>query len=230
MMAAVRSRSAGWPAGLFGLVIVCGCGQADEFVGQVVAWRSGATDEIVVRSRALTDQDVPQLKECAGLRRLHVYRSELTEAGLAGLSELTQLEILRLEGRPISDEGVQLLCRLTDLRVLNLPSGGFTEAAIVHIAELPHLELLRLGGRGIKDESLATLSEMRSLRFLHLIGASITDVGLGHLCDMHQLESLYLDGTQVTDAGIRDLLRALPELHFHRDQTHVDGDPNRDGH
>jgi hypothetical protein len=71
---------------------------------------------------------------------------------------------------------------------------------------------------------------MNSLRFLHLIDVPITDAGLAHVSGMTWLESFYLDGGDCTDAGLRGLLQALPELHFHRDQLHLPDDPHAHPH
>ena len=77
---------------------------------------------------------------------------------------------------------------------------------------------------------MSEIAAARSIRFVHLLGVPVTDAGIVALYDMHWLESLYIDGGQITDDGIRSLLRANPELHFHRNQLHVAGDPNSDGH
>ncbi len=77
-------------------------------------------------------------------------------------------------------------------------------------------------------ERIAGLSK---LRFLHLIDVPITDAGLAKLASMKNLESLYLDRVDnVTDQGLEKLLKALPAVHFHRDQQHMPGDPNDDHH
>jgi hypothetical protein len=71
---------------------------------------------------------------------------------------------------------------------------------------------------------------MPALRFLHLIDVPVTDAGIAHLQSMSRLESFYLDGGRCTDDGLRALLRALPDLHFHLDQLHLPGDPKADDH
>ncbi len=100
----------------------------------------------------------------------------------------------------------------------------------MRLAALPHLELLRLGSPQITDAGLECLARFKRLRFLHLIDVPVTDAGLDHLHGLEQLESLYLDGSQATDEGILRLLAALPKLHFHRDQQHLDRDPKRHEH
>jgi hypothetical protein len=98
------------------------------------------------------------------------------------------------------------------------------------LAGLKELELLRFGSPHISDDGLAVVSTLPSLRFLPLIDVPITDAGLQHLHSMSGLESFYLDGGRCTDEGLYALLRALPGLHFHRDQLHLPDDPHRHPH
>ena len=71
---------------------------------------------------------------------------------------------------------------------------------------------------------------MSSLSFLHLIAVPINDQGLPSLYGMQHLQSLYLDDTDTTDAGLAKLLEALPHLHLHINQNHIDRDPNKHEH
>ena len=47
---------------------------------------------------------------------------------------------------------------------------------------------------------------------------------------MEYLESFYVDGGSTTDAGLSELLEALPGLHIHLDQRHLDNDPRAHDH
>ena len=81
------------------------------------------------------------------------------------------------------------------------------------------------------DAGLQELARSPRLRFLHLLDAPITDAGLRHVAAIATLESFYLDGaTRTTDAGLRALLAERPDLHFHKDQYHIPGDPNTHPH
>jgi hypothetical protein len=138
---------------------------------------------------------------------------------------------IRLQRVPVEDAQLADLAGLTKLQRLNLPHSRIDDAGLERIVrEVPRLELLRLGSPAITDQGLATIAKLKNLRFLHLIDVPITDAGLKHIEPMTWLESLYLDGGQATDAGLSALIAALPELHFHRDQQHLPGDPHRDKH
>jgi hypothetical protein len=138
---------------------------------------------------------------------------------------------IRLKGAPIDDAQLADLRGLTELRRLNLPNSQISDRGLEVIAkEVPQLELLRLGSPRVTDAGLATIAQLKKLRFLHLLDMPITDAGLKHLEQMTWLESFYLDGGAVTDRGLSSLIEALPELHFHRDQQHLPGDPRSDDH
>ena len=138
---------------------------------------------------------------------------------------------IRLNTAPIEDAQLADLAGLAELRRINLPRSQISDRGLEQIVkEVPQLELLRLGSPQITDAGLASISQLKKLRFLHLIDVPLTDAGLKHLEQMTWLESFYLDGGNVTDTGLSSLIEALPELHFHRDQQHLPGDPRSDGH
>lgn len=138
---------------------------------------------------------------------------------------------IRLKNAAIEDAQLADLWGLAELRRLNLPNSQISDRGLEVIAkEVPQLELLRVGSPRITDAGLATIAQLNELRFLHLIDVPITDAGLKHLEQMIWLESFYLDGGAVTDRGLSSLIKALPELHFHRDQQHLPSDPRREDH
>ena len=97
---------------------------------------------------------------CVSLRVLDLSRLPLTDAGLAHLAPLEQLEDLDL-----------------------LYSEGFagpivTDAGIMMLAEFRSLTRLNVVGARITDDSLDDLSQMRELRQLSLIDTQISVQGI----------------------------------------------------
>lgn len=177
------------------------------------------------------DSVVCKIADLDWLRDLQLYRTQFRSLDLAWLKKLTALESLRLEDLRLVDEQVPALLHLSKLRVLNLPKAALTDQGLKQLASgLPKLELLRVGSPNITDNGLIEVAALKSLRFLHLVNVPVTDLGLEAFREMHQLESLYIDGGKETEAGIRALLKSNPNLHFHRNQTHVANDPRADGH
>ncbi|MBL8849802.1 MAG: hypothetical protein JNG89_08965 [Planctomycetaceae bacterium] len=197
---------------------------------QVAAVRAGTSKRIIVADETVDAADLAQLG--AGCDALEVLDLDHVDAGSAALEvigALPNLDRLKL-GMLIDDAGIERLVRAEQLTVINLPQATFTDRGLEQLADLPKLELLRFHSPNVTDDGMPYIARMPSLRFLHLIDVPITDAGLAQLHGMQQLESLYLDGGRCTESGMRALLTALPELHFHLDQLHLPGDPQADEH
>jgi hypothetical protein len=113
--------------------------------------------------------------------------SEITDAGLAHLEGLTQLQSLYLNETQVTDAG------------------------LVHLRGLSQLAaFLSLSDTQVSDAGLVHLGGLTQLIYLILDGTQVTDAGLAHLRGLTRLKVLTLDATQVTDAGVQRLKRALP--------------------
>lgn len=201
-----------------------------DWSAQVAAVRAGETVAIRVRESTVTANDLAELSEgCGRLRVLEIDDCSAEDAQLEVIRRLPQLQTLKL-GADVGDAGVQHLAAARNLTTLNLPRARFTDEGLRQIAALPELQLLRFHSPHVTDAGLAHVAGIQSLRFLHLIDVPITDAGLPHLYGMTQLESFYLDGGRCSDAALGELLRALPQLHFHRDQLHLPEDPRAHPH
>lgn len=197
---------------------------------QVAAVRSGTAREIIVQSKPVTAPELLDLAQgCRRLQDLEIDDCELNAEAAAVIGSLAELQKLKL-GATVDDAVLAQLVRAPQLTTLNLPNAQFTDAGLVSIATLPNLQLLRFHSSQVTDAGLLPVSQMQSLRFLHLIDVPITDAGLEHLHGMTWLESFYLDGGDCTDDGLYALLKALPDLHFHKDQLHLPDDPHAHPH
>lgn len=197
---------------------------------QVEQVRAGESDEIVFEVRPVDVQQWQMLaRGCDRLQRLEVDTRFLTASDLELVSQLPQLSRLRLRG-PVDDAAMSPIARAEGLTVLNLPDAVVTDAGLARLEALDNLELLRLSSPHVTDVGMAVIRRLPSLRFLHLIDVPITDEGLRHLHGLKKLESFYLDGGRCTEAGLYQLLEALPELHFHRNQLHLPDDPRDHSH
>ena len=184
--------------------------------------------ELVIRSPVSLDQ-LLAISENPQLHTLELYAAHFSPTDLDCLASLSQLRRLRLEDLALHDRSIVSLWEMPHLEILNIPATVLTDSGVkTLVARLSGLQLLRIGSPHITDTGIATLSELQSLRFLHLVDIPVTDAGLIHFHDMHSLESFYIDGGQETEPGIRELLRANPQLHFHRNQLHIPDDPLAD--
>jgi hypothetical protein len=192
--------------------------------------RSGRAREIRALGQTIGPSDWAALADgCSGLFVLEVAHAEIEDSHLAVVAALPGLKRLRL-GAPVGDVGIAHLEACQELTVLNLPASAISDSGLAQLSQFPRLELLRFHSPHVTDAGLAQIAGLRSLRFLHLIDVPVTDAGLAHLHAMTWLESFYLDGGHCTDEGLSALLRALPDLHFHKDQLHLPGDSRAHPH
>ena len=140
-----------------------------------------------------SDRDLAFCRRLRYVRVIYASRPVgVTDAGLAHLAGLSQLQALSLRGTPVTDAGLVHLKGLSRLKDLDLVNTQVTDAGLVHVKVLPQLLLLALSG------------------------PRITDAGLAHLEGMPHLSELILAGTQVTDAGVAKLHQARPHVHVVR--------------
>ena len=83
--------------------------------------------------------------------------TQLTDAGLMHLTEMTRLQNLSLEGTTITDAGLVHLKGLTNLKKLWLEETKVSDAGLVHLKEMTSLEMLWLHGTQITDAGIAEL-------------------------------------------------------------------------
>lgn len=197
---------------------------------QLADIRAGRAQQIIVTSVPTTAAQIAELADgCAALEVLSLHSIDPDSQTVAIIAGLPNLKNLGLGG-PIDDEALATLASATNLISLNLPNATFTDRGLEHLAKLPQLELLRCHSPNVTDEGLRHIAALPALRFLHLIDVPVTDAGITQLHPMSRLESFYLDGGHCTDEGLHALLKALPNLHFHRDQLHLANDPLADDH
>jgi hypothetical protein len=157
----------------------------------------------------LTDDDLVHLRPLKGLRRLRLW-GQFTDAGLACLAGMNDLEVLVLEDVQLTDAGVANMQALRQLTVLNSLRSKISDIGLENLGHLTALEAIRLEGSRISDSGLIHLRSLPALRELDLSETSITDAGLDHLKELNGLTHLRLDNTQVSHQGMAKLRKALP--------------------
>ena len=139
------------------------------------------------------------------------FSAPVTDAGLANVEKLSQLEELDLGGTRVTDVGLEHLTSLSQLHVLALNATRVTDAGLERLKELRRLKWLWLDDTQITDAGLEHLEGLSQLRLLSLNRTRVTDAGLVHLKDLSQLQSVWLAGDKITDAGL-EYLAALKQL------------------
>jgi hypothetical protein len=139
-----------------------------------------------------------------------------TDAALAPVLRLTQLQRLSVTGSSITDAGLARLRGMTSLSRLDVDYTQVTDTGLVHLKNLTGLSVLSLDATHVTDAGLAQLKSLNNLTELNLAGTQISDAGLEHLKALRNLSVLNVVNTKVTDAGMNKLKQARPSLRIYR--------------
>ncbi len=113
---------------------------------------------------------------------------QITDEGLSHLSQMKNLQTLRLSGTNLTGKGFSYLSELKDLRYLGLKDCQLNDAGLAHIAKLKGLEEVDMSGN------------------------RVTDSGLTHLLGGPNLKRIVAIGTKVTEEGARDFMKQRKEV------------------
>ena len=138
------------------------------------------------------------------LKHLTFVLTPVSDAGLAHLEGLSNLESLMLRGQNgVTDAGVAHLARMTSLKGLYLENSQISDAGLAYVSRLTGLETLNLARTRIGDAGLAQLDGLARLETLGLDGTKVTDAGLVRfLKGRTMMNSLYLSDTEIGDAAL----------------------------
>jgi len=135
---------------------------------------------------------------------------KVTDAELAHLEEMPQLQVLNIFATNVTDAGLSHLRRLSKLERLYLGNTRITDAGLINLQGLNRLQRISLWKTKVTDAGLEQVQELSNLRELYLHSTNVSDAGLAHLKGLNELERLDLAETRVTDAGVNELRKALP--------------------
>ena len=114
----------------------------------------------------------------------------MTDASLAALAGLTNLEAINLSGTNMTGSGLVHLAGLSHLRILSIPNSPLDDAGLANVGRLTGLTALYIGGGAYTDAGVASLSRLTGLMKLGIGSAGCTDACLAHLSGLTRLETL----------------------------------------
>ncbi len=117
---------------------------------------------------------------------------------------------LGLSGSNVTDARLAIVEEMSLLKRLSLGKNEITDEGLKYLQGLKHLESLYLHDNKITDAGLVRLKGLTNLKTLYLSGSRITDAGLRHLEGLTSLKTLRLDRTGVTDGAASNLRQMLP--------------------
>ncbi len=157
-----------------------------------------------IRLGPITDAGLEGLSGMTNLEELSLDGTKVTDAGLKSIAGMTRLLELTLGGN-ITDAGyapLKALTRLETLRVRETESAGFTDAALANFHDWTRLEHLEIPRVKITGAGLANFKGMTNLAVIELQHSTLTDAGLPHLAALPKLHELDISSTKITDDGL----------------------------
>jgi hypothetical protein len=167
-------------------------------------------EKLAVPGSPVTDAGMARLQGLNNLQNLVIFSTQIGDSGLTHITGLTTLRVLDLRETRISDAGLVSLKRLINLQDLSLAETAISDSGLAHISGLVSLRNLNLDDTRISDAGLVSLKGLTNLQRLSLDKTEVTDAGLEHLKSMNSLRFIWLRNTKVSDIGVKELQRALP--------------------
>lgn len=154
---------------------------------------------------------------------------DVDDSWLVHLTALKNLKTLKLWSTAITDAGLATIGQLDDLEQLRLyDCSKVSGAGLIHLRGLMNLSSLDVEKTNVDGDGLKDLRGLPNLRSLNLLETRVDDDGLVHLEGLKQLRSLRLDCTRITDAGLVHL-KPLSHLEFlHLEAPLLPYEPGRD--
>jgi hypothetical protein len=156
-----------------------------------------------LRGKNLTNADLAVLKHLPQLQQLYLANTRITDVGLANVKGLADLAVLDISANAgITNAGLENVAGLVKLQQIMFSNTGISDEGLVHLKGLPELVQVYAGTKNLTDAGLVHLKSLTKLKALSIGYSKITDAGLVNLKDMTQLTFLVLDDTQVSDDGL----------------------------
>jgi Leucine-rich repeat (LRR) protein len=153
----------------------------------------------------VSDAGLAHLAGLTELERLHLGNCAFTDVGIAHLSGLTKLEYLSVSGTEITRSGLGRLASRNRIKRID----GLEDHPLDFVELFPALEAI-LNWGGARDSDLIYIKNLRHLKELIIVSPHITDACVEHLLGLNGLRILYLYDTQITERGSKQLQEALP--------------------
>jgi formylglycine-generating enzyme required for sulfatase activity len=171
---------------------------------------------------AAGDRAVAGLVRLNNLQALRIGSSELSDAGARRICEVVSLRNLVITGdaAQLTDAALADLWRLVNLDSLEISAPQLTGSGLASLHELPQLQWLSLGSPALGDAALENAARSSSLERLFVGNwqaggpPAVSDAGVLHLAGARSLKQFDLirRGTKITDEGLAALRQRRSEL------------------
>ncbi len=143
---------------------------------------------------------------------LDLHQAPVTDADMEPVLSCENLTMVNLSGTQVGDAGVNCLRNVTALRELWLTGTKVTDACTATISTMSELRALSLARTEISDEGVARLAALPHLEVLHVGETRVSDEGIRHLGKLQHLKEVYVTQSLVTTDGADALAEAIPAV------------------
>ncbi len=158
----------------------------------------------------IADGTAPKLKRPVPEERA-ARQAVLDAGGRWELDDDGHVGLVNLGFTNITDAAMEQIRDLTQLRSILLYGTKVTDAGLVHLENMQEMDNLTLASKNFTDGAFPHITRIPNLRVLNMNRARITDKGIEQLHQMTGLKEVMLAETSVTKEGVQRLRQALPQ-------------------
>jgi Leucine-rich repeat (LRR) protein len=162
-----------------------------------------------LRECVASDQGFSNLSRLAGLKRLEIYKTNITD--LSAIPTCRELQVLDAVGVPLSDAGATAICKCLKLRKLVLTGTRVSGHTMKMLGDCKELTELDVSNSPFDDVGCSYLGGCANLMRVELRRTAVTDSGISSLATLRRIEHLGLAQTKVTGLSA-EFVKALSEL------------------
>ncbi|MEZ5940957.1 MAG: hypothetical protein R3C18_06170 [Planctomycetaceae bacterium] len=164
-------------------------------------------------SYGITDAGMPGLSHLSNLEYLSLQYTSISK-GIAVVEQLPSLATLSIVCTAVGDDEMQSISQVKSLEKLYLPH-HFTDKGLAKIVSLPNLISLAIGG-AFSAGAIADLARTRSLRELNIWNSELDDDAVRELGKLKHLRKVWADDATLTTQQGEYLARKLERCDFRR--------------
>lgn len=169
-----------------------------------------AVTSITLSNNIFDENEILKLLRFAGLKRLELTGTEVTDETIAKLAPLQNLETLIVDRTRIQGKFLAKLSSNKSIRNLKLGHNDLQKKYLQELKKFPNLQSLTLNSNHLRDSDMAAIAACSHLRYLDISDNNdLTNAGIAQLKPLKELAIMQLPFTAINAKGIL-ALKGLP--------------------
>lgn len=175
----------------------------------------------------LNDAGLQHVGKLPELKEIYLWdATNVTDAGMAHLRGLQQLEYVHCSNSQITDESLRVFAMLPRVNGLSLQGSAFTDRGLLYLQNMVQLKTLCVGQlppgasarKPITNAGLQHLRKLNKLELLDLQATQVTPEGLAALSQLTSLKELWAGNTAILQSDLKTLQAKLPLCQLSADE------------